>query len=1619
MDGIKGNSFDDKFFPVSVTDLIEIKKIKSEQIDYQYFGPFIQISFHSDFENLLQEFYGTTRFGDDTFEGGGLILQPNFDNDTIAQSNIASMLGILPEHTKDPELGFVLMRYWKSIRTQEAKVSAVNRNYLEEFMNIDRNEPDIILNMFSKYGTHFVSKYTEGDFIYQVFVYLKEDYDEVEEEFPDDPDYLFGIYGILFRKYTKIKTILPDGQVTGYSHYVGDILAASKDPVLSNIVPLLYDNVYRVYSLLMFLTDSAIFDETKEMETVVPTIIELSSVSKRVYTRRLMPSKSQAWDSVLKASIYQKFGSLSSPGLQSVGEEAVIEYYSSFNPDLVTSTATSYTAIVQDTFDLTELKIINPDYVTDLFIFADILQLQNSAKAFLPATNTIYLICREFISNSSGSTVPEISVGNGNSVPEIKLIASSFKGTLKITYNSNIQSHITVSDGTVFETVVNEDGNFTVISNPNFHLELPIPSVVPELYVVDPLEYREIWLANSYLNGLQLLAITIETVYSLLVEDSIEAAKESLNWMIMTLETAKNETNINDDLEIVLSRLLALKKLYPDPSEPILLVPTLTYPQYKASYDLYLDSVDAYETKLSEISQEISTRLQTEDIIDSLQELSENILEIGKFLVGMVQADAEYYEDVKNMFDSMRKQKEDELEEENKKAAELFDEVIEYTELTITEGQELVNQVKLNGILTIISTVTKIVAGIGTMFTSGVGVAKIPSEIVGIKRVAEKVSYFVKIAEQLAAMYDLGKDLATAIAQINNELLNTPDMTKYLPSQMDWNDFDTDVATYTSPSYLGCCSRQGAKYKNAAGKLSTRGKAYLDTLSKVSSLEYEIVLINMKEMVMERQTERLKKLMETMNQESLDEYQTNTTDLYELGNILQTQANSVKIELARVYLTMDAALQYYYLKPPTPLNGYNTLEIKKAAATQASDAIDALNKFPAKPHNLEDPIVYKIPQVRVLALTSKQGYKFRIPLNSKEFEDYIRVRIREIRVTIDSIKSADKDGIYIQCNYTGLNFEDRGLNREDKKYNTMSTEYRYVYNYTNNELIVGNSVSPDLEDVYAMMTPFAEWVCAIPDLKSSNTNVNITYSSLTTTLKIEFYINIIFDPPLSDRLMKSEACDSNPKDTPCLLDRIYRQTVTGEWDAVMTMDAQRVNELWKDKYDYQVEHGGLAYNISTDYFVVMDIENVILIEARLAGIVNSPLIQFIENNPDTLKMTMKMHDAVYETLTTYPNGMSIPNATHYDQEITITSLNSISILQGSVSNTKVVAVDFEGSVIDITIQGLEEVEELAIESALVEYFQSNINSSAYDLGTIDFDSAVTPPAFQPRSFLFTTGAFDSSPGGLGTLYICIVTHSSRNTNPTTCNIRVLNKDTDAIIPNGYNAALYLSSQVLFEDLIKPAFEDQFGNGAGVSKYDEGNDPAYRLICKDQTISYNVKYSMYACHDPEVYFDYPFEIPAGEDFAIESVRPGSLLIRWDVDWEYDILVEKTYWAGTCYHQTITAKDVNFYLTVSQQQKPTVDENEIVTIPPFNFDNSQVSFDEWTNAMYVNDAADLCCKSIRNRVSNLHISINSFSVFALTNLIFPNAKVISMTEVFFPGDMLILGNITRSYNPEGLL
>ena len=70
---------------------------------------------------------------------------------------------------------------------------------------------------------------------------------------------------------------------------------------------------------------------------------------------------------------------------------------------------------------------------------------------------------------------------------------------------------------------------------------------------------------------------------------------------------------------------------------------------------------------------------------------------------------------------------------------------------------------------------------------------------------------------------------------------------------------------------------------------------------------------------------------------------------------------------------------------------------------------------------------------------------------------------------------------------------------------------------------------------------------------------------------------------------------------------------------------------------------------------------------------------------------------------------------------------------------------------------------------------------------------------------------------------------------------------------------------------------------------------------------------------------------------------------------------------------------------------------------------------TNGRQKNEGAQDTANFINNKLSSMNLNLRDISVFALTNLIFPNAKVIDLSEVYLPGDLLILGNVTKTYSP----
>ena len=1621
--GIKGESpSSNQFFPVTTLDVIDVTDRQITDSDHNHFGPFLQLTFHSSFTSLLQQFYSIIQFADDTFEAGGIALQPGFSEDSKAQKKIADVLGIKPEHTIDAGKSFVLARYWKTVHTHTATMS-ISKEYVSQFKNINRSQPDDIISIFSKYGTHFVSEYDEGDFIYQVFVYQRDIFEKIEHAFPDEPMYRFGWRGVYFRAFTEQRLSYPNNTIYGYSSYTGKILAASSDPAFKDIAPLLYDDVYGIDSIFMFLSHLTIYLKTNSMKSLIASRSVLKSISNVVYSNK-EEKLQKDWEEVLRGTLFQKFGSGSFPGFPQISYGTPLSFYRYFNPDLVTRTATSFASIIQAKFDLTDLKILNPAFVTDLFIFADVLEIPYNARIHLPGSDHIYLICRQFISHSHESIVPEIIVGNVHSEPNITIIASSFNGVMKLSSAKHAGSrHVTYVGGSVFENKL-RDSVYTVISDTSKELQYPLPSIVPELYCdSNSKDCGSQRVGSSFLNGMELLIMTIETVYSLQVSDSTETAEKSLKWLIHTLGTARNETETSGELEVVLSRALLIEKMNPRLKGSFLLVPKLTFAEYQQEYNSLLASVKLYEDKLYTISREISSQLKTETLINSQKELNENILKIGKFLVGQVESDSQYFSDVNNMFKKIANRKRSELADEESRSIELSKEVLQYSDNVKSAGEKLSAEVKQEAILSIVELVTDMVQAVGKMFVEGVGIANIKKNIEGIARVAKKISYVATISKQIETLFKSIQPLTDNSRKVNGNLINLPNLsqyTEYFPTGLDWEDFDAEIAEYTTPGYLGCCGHTAAVFKNIASKLSSRGRAYLESQKTITSLQYDIVVNRMHSEVANKQSNRLIQLKLTLQQNSLTDYQANTTDLYEIGNILQSEANRVRMQLAHAYLTMDAALQYDTLQSPTPLSGYNTLSIQSAASEEISKSIEALESFPSQPIDLNKPVIFEIPHVRISDLTSENGYSYTMPLSATPFQDFVRVRIKAIRVTIDSIESADTDEIYMQCNFTGANFRDRGLHREQKTFSTFGKQYPYVYNYKTGETVIGNRVK---SDKYTMMTPFGEWIFSIPHVKSDSVNVNIKYSKPTTTLRIEFYLNVIFQPATAASYVEArnsfDPCFVSDQSEACLLSKAHEHTIAGKWDAIMVMNAARTNSLWKQKYDYDQDHGGFAYHLDTNWVYVVDQPNV-KVREKITGILGPPEISFILNNPGNLEMIMMLKDVVHFTSSEIKGGKPQISNTKIKDPIKIVSYNSIVKIHGIINPSEnKIMVDLTGSLINnVQLPSLTEKEASLLSSAIQKYFRQ-LESTSYELGKVEFDSNLTPLALQPRQFSFTTGGNNLN----SRLYICILTHAKRTdrkTEPTTCEVTGLSKDTEPLIPKGYTAALYISSELMFEDIIQPDFKTKFGDGTSASALPNVHPhPAYQLIAPSSSkVIFKLYYTIAPTCQGAQYVNSDIYLPG--PFTLRGTKTGSLQVSVSSTWTNSIKYEHDKGGQIRCSAGIYTRDTKFTLTSDGINIPTVDSDGIITFPSFSFGSTTVSYDPaswWSpNSEDKNKANGIVANGLKRRITGLNFNIKSVSVFVLTNLIFPNAKVMNTMKVLIPGDLIVLGDIVKDYNPN---
>lgn len=396
---------------------------------------------------------------------------------------------------------------------------------------------------------------------------------------------------------------------------------------------------------------------------------------------------------------------------------------------------------------------------------------------------------------------------------------------------------------------------------------------------------------------------------------------------------------------------------------------------------------------------------------------------------------------------------------------------------------------------------------------------------------------------------------------------------------------------------------------------------------------------------------------------------------------------------------------------------------------------------------------------------------------------------------------------------------------------------------------------------------------------------------------------------------------------------------------------------------------------------------------------------------------MTMKDVLLQNIVVVGGDVVASENSTYSM-VPVTSINNLAKII-DVSSQQSVIVDMGSSMIRLKIKDATDAQNEKLSSALETLFK-DLNSQSYDRGTVKFDSELTPEVLQPRKFFFTTAGVNET----SKIFICILTGASvaGNSDPTVCEIFLLSKDTDPVIPSSFTAALYVSSQIIFESILLPPFQDAYGSDstavpiAGIETF-----PAYEL---KTAIDIRCVFTMPTCKgnkDCTTDASLPRNVllNGANDGSIHFYTPGSE--QWDIKvfFAYSQTMNNPPW-----NQCLGVKSPItrwFKMDANSYTFATTSEDGTIVFPSYTGDvnlQHQRTESGWgeSNVKEKNKATDTVHNCIQSTLNEMNFKVDPVSVFVLTNLIFPEAKVMKAEKVDLAGDMLVLGNIVKDYNPS---
>ena len=1476
------------------------------------------------------------------------------------------------------------------------------------------------LDVFSHWGTHFVSSISVGDLIFQVFCYRSARSSTVKREFASND---FSGYNAV--NFASLTTDANTG-THGFVAALGTITCLSGDPAIqqsiadgkwhdaqwtgsdSILAPLLNgESGFSMASLQAFTASVPV-------DVSLTTLTMFAEIERRRCLRR-----------VFKGAVIQKFGTAVKPHFETYSPYDVANVIPGNDvPGFVSNIATPNINIYSPRVDLGDLQFVAAE-TTDAFVLCANLLCATAGGTTLPGTR-VAILCQDACFESDDDltivTVSDAAFG------QYEISAGTWYGCIQVG-NTAGSAHETILDGLLYRYggAPGAHGRFSVEIAADLR-QRPEAATLP--LFKDSLQFAHAFAASI-----------LGTMGNLPQTDASQTRRfvtDTLGWLSAVIP------GNSDDIDLVDLRVRALDG-YRMARQPAYgaYVPLLPAVDYQSQVDAILGYVDAINQQIREYQQRIAERKTQELLLAADATLDANIEQSAQLLVGSIQASAAQQQDLNGYYATLVAKKSAELDQLNETVTQLgssLDDQKINVGIAVKEYKQAVKDWETRKAISF-------ALGLATaMFEIAGSVAMPVGEVKAVAALGEAAQAFQKL---LNIINNVFKAYTAADAQMNG-LLNAQSALDDvgsvgfdITSNQQWDEMNANMSFILNLGPGDDPEMLNAKLEllKDFNILLTRGKAWISAKSAASQLAADLYNQQKQQLLSQRQQARLDALSASLKPENLPSLDPSTLDLAGLTSSLVYTRSQLLSMLASTFVLQDQALQYQNLQDASPITSFDLLSFKSSVLRQATNRIAAQNRLNAIQKSVTNPIRLQL-QTAAAQLTQGRVYVFPVLLDNALFSEYVDARIVSVDLALSGVTKTDSGKYTVMLEYDGSPFTDRDPQRRPLTFRTPTRQRTYEYqagsnlpNYTDG----GQSWSQDVTPI----TPFSNWRISIP---ATEHNQGIVFSDPDVTITLSFVLDarVVDQAPATRavRMLSVAAAEAQPASgaspglgltnapsMPALVASMQGRSVVNGWDAVFNFSLDRIQKVINKQFDElknNTKFGG-AINVQTS---TRETQHITILK-KFDLVYGYPKLSFSADDVNRAEIAINIISGSITSGSQVDDGpIQWDPAIAVDAAASITASLPLKQEAGIVTgeqgnNTLSVVLSLDAATFAANnMQVMNDDDKAAFNTTLIRYFLAN--PVHFIINTLDLHPYATLPDLQPSQFFFRTLITPHNRNQI--LQLFISTNHRTSVGPA----QAFLVDVEEPIPMAADFSLLISSRIFFNSVL-PASLNQSGwqirgvdpgnpTAAWSSQYTQGMvSIPVDLSALNRTDSYQgqwgdssaTAYTFSVISNPvTIAVSGTALVPAGAHVNVKMDSPSLVTAvnehtdHWDSDHRIPYPMDNRLNASYTIH---LAADIPIAVTGAGSEQTLSFHLENTDVHPsgtFSDDGS------WGCKV---DVSDLFTSTLRSQMpgpfaSQLNVRFKDISVFALKNLLFTDGSMITIADANIPGDLLLTGTIS---------